>query len=311
MKPSRRDFHKAIAAGLAGFGLQTPGSTGQAAAQSAPPSNRSIVHGVRFGIQPFCYHDLPMTVENRPELLRRIVRNGFGIVELHATWCEPRFDAPGVSAEAARGKLREWRLRTPASYYERIRKEFSDQGVEIFGYWTGINTTYTDAEIHATFNAAKALGCRGVTGSQGIAMSSRLIPYMKEHGVFMGLHNHDNVSDPDALSDEASFERAFALSPLFQATLDLRHFTAGNGDSVGFLERHHDRVSSVHIGDRRRNNGRSTPFGEGDAPIVEVLRLVRDNRWPIIALLEFEHGTLRREVDEVDLMFDYCRRALA
>jgi len=28
-------------------------------------------------------------------------------------------------------------------------------------------------------------------------------------------------------------------------------------------------------------------------------------------LLEFEHGTLRTQVDEVQLMFDYCKRALA
>jgi hypothetical protein len=30
-----------------------------------------------------------------------------------------------------------------------------------------------------------------------------------------------------------------------------------------------------------------------------------------VALLEFEHGTLRPEVEEVDLMFDYCKRAVA
>jgi sugar phosphate isomerase/epimerase len=303
MKSSRRDFHK-MAAGLA---LGTSAWMDKAGAQT----NRSIVAGVQFGIQPFCYHDLAMTVENRPELLRRIVQNGFGMVELHATWCEPNFIAPGVSAQAARERLREWRLKTPRSYYEAIRQEFNGQGVDIFGYWVGINPTYTEGEIHATFDAAKTLGCRGVTGSQGLAMSAKLIPYMKEHGIFMGLHNHDNLSDPDAISNEASFEKGFALSPLFRATLDLRHFTAGNGDGVGFLERHHERVSSIHVGDRRRNNGRSTPFGEGDAPIIEVLRSVRDNRWPIVALLEFEHGTLRKEVDEVNLMFDYCKRALA
>ena len=47
------------------------------------------------------------------------------------------------------------------------------------------------------------------------------------------------------------------------------------------------------------------------APIIELLRMIRDNRWPIVALLEFEHGTLRPEVEEVDLMFDYCKRAVA
>jgi len=274
-------------------------------------NNRSLVNGVQFGIQPFCYHDLAMTPQNRPELLRRIVQNGFGMVELHGTWCEEQFNGKGMSDKTARDRLREWRIQTPMSYFQNIRKEFNDQGVTIFGYWVSINESYTDAEIHATFEAAKALGCRGVTGSQGLAISAKLVHYMNEHGIFIGLHHHDNLSDPDALSSEASFEKGFALSPEFKATLDLRHFTAGNGDSLGFLERHHERVSSVHIGDRRRNNGRSTPFGEGDAPIIEVLRQIRDNKWPIVALLEFEHGTLRREVDEVQLMFDYCKRALA
>ena len=123
--------------------------------------------------------------------------------------------------------------------------------------------------------------------------------------------NHDNLSDPDAFNTEESFVKGLASSPGFKATLDVRHFTAANGDCLGFLERHHERVSSVHLGDRRRNNGRSTPFGEGDAPIIEILRLIRDNQWPIVALLEFEHGTLRTEVEEVRLMYEYCKRALA
>jgi sugar phosphate isomerase/epimerase len=129
--------------------------------------------------------------------------------------------------------------------------------------------------------------------------------------MFAGLHNHDNLSDPDAFSTEASIEKGLAYSNDFKATLDVRHFTAGNGDCMGFLERHHQRVSGVHLGDRRKNNGRSTPFGEGDAPIIEILRLIRDNQWPIVALLEFEHGTLRTDVDEVRLMVDYCKRAIA
>jgi sugar phosphate isomerase/epimerase len=102
-----------------------------------------------------------------------------------------------------------------------------------------------------------------------------------------------------------------ALSPGFTAVLDIRHYTAANGDCLAFLAKHHARVAAIHLGDRRKNNGRSTPFGEGDAPILQVLRMIRDNRWPIVVLLEFEHGTLRPEVEEVQLMFDYCKRALA
>jgi sugar phosphate isomerase/epimerase len=129
--------------------------------------------------------------------------------------------------------------------------------------------------------------------------------------MFMGIHNHDNLSDPDAFSDEASLVKGLGFGPDIKATLDVRHFTAANGDCLGFMERHHARISSVHVGDRRKNNGRSAPFGEGDAPIIELLRMIRDNSWPIVALLEFEHGTLRTGVEETQLMFDYCKRALA
>ena len=128
--------------------------------------------------------------------------------------------------------------------------------------------------------------------------------------MFLGIHNHANLSDPDAFNTEESFVKGLAFSPDVKATLDTRHFTAANGDCLGFLQRHHERMSSVHLGDRRRNNGRSAPFGEGDAPIIEVLRMMRDNKWPIVALLEFEHGTLRPQVEEVQQMFDYCKRAV-
>ena len=147
----------------------------------------------------------------------------------------------------------------------------------------------------------------------GLALSSfgPSLPLYIGHGLFMGLHNHSNLSDPDALNNEASFVKGLALSPGFRAVLDIRHYTAANGDCVAFLEKHHAGVAAIHLGDRRKNNGRSTPFGEGDAPIIQILRMIRDNQWPIVALLEFEHGTLRPEVEEVQLMFDYCRRALA
>ena len=274
-------------------------------------TNRSLIHGVQFGLQPFCYHDLDMNRENRPVLVSRLVQNGLGLVELHATWCEPRFNQPGISPGEARDKLRQWRVTTPAEYYRKIKKEFDDAGITIFTYSVNFGDSDTDAEIDATFEAAKALGAKACIGSFGLAVAHRLIPFPVRHGMFLGLHNHDNLSDPDAFSSEASIVKGLGYSPDFKATLDTRHFTAGNGDCLGFLERHHERVSSVHLGDRRKNNGRSTPFGEGDAPIIQILRMIRDNQWPIVVLLEFEHGTLRTGVEEVQLMFDYCKRVLA
>ena len=310
MKISRRRFGKLFLAGAPTF-VSLSGLAARASAQSSKPKTNSVINGVQMGLQPFCYHDLPMTVENRPILIERMVQNGLGVVELHAVWVEPNFSAPGVTPDQAREKLRDWRLSAPADYYLKVKQEFDDAGISIFSYYGSFNETYAPPEIDAIFSGAKLLGAKGVVGSYGQAVAKMLVPFPGKYGMFAGLHNHDNLSDPDSFSNEASFIKRLALSPHFMATLDVRHFTAGNGDCVGFLERHHERVSSVHLGDRRKNNGHSTPFGEGDAPIIEVLRVIRDNQWPIVVLLEFEHGTLRTGVEETQIAFDYCKRALA
>src|SRR5262245_23680777 len=121
MDLTRRDFGKVLIAGVSEVALLQVAR--DASAQAHPAPNRSLINGVQFGLQPFCYHDLAMTRENRGELIRCLVRNGMGMVELHATWVEPRFNDPGVSAAAARDKLRAWRLSPPAGYYRGIRKE--------------------------------------------------------------------------------------------------------------------------------------------------------------------------------------------
>ena len=246
---NRRDFGKTLLGGFSAFALRSTIT----AAQAVKP-NRSFINGVQFGLQPFCYHDLAMTRENRGELIRRLVRNGMGMVELHATWVEPRL---------ARDKQREWRLMPPPGYYQSVRKELDNAGISVFTYYVNFDDTYTDAEFDAIFEGAKILGARGCVGSFGLAMSRRLVPFPGRHGMFIGLHNHDNLSDPDAYASEASMVKGLSMSPDFKMMLDVRHFTAADGDCVGFLERHHERMAGMHVGDRRKHNGRSAPFGEG------------------------------------------------
>jgi hypothetical protein len=81
---TRRDFAKMMVGTVSGFALRTTITS----AQAVKP-NRSYISGVQFGLQPFCYHDLAMTPENRATLIQRLVRNNMGMVELHATWVEP------------------------------------------------------------------------------------------------------------------------------------------------------------------------------------------------------------------------------
>jgi sugar phosphate isomerase/epimerase len=61
------------------------------------------------------------------------------------------------------------------------------------------------------------------------------------------------------------------------------------------------------------HDGPNVPFGEGDTPVAEVLRLIRDNKWRIQATIEFEYkipsGSDR--MTEIARTIKYCREALA
>jgi sugar phosphate isomerase/epimerase len=104
--------------------------------------------------------------------------------------------------------------------------------------------------------------------------------------------------------------RSSAASDLLAINLDIGHFTAANFDAVDFLDKHAHRIVSLHIKDRKRNQGPNVPFGTGDSPIGPVLARLRDKEWPIPANIEYEYeGT--DTVAEVRKCFEYCKQALA
>jgi sugar phosphate isomerase/epimerase len=95
--------------------------------------------------------------------------------------------------------------------------------------------------------------------------------------------------------------------------VDLGHFVAGNNVSpADFIKEHYERITHVHVKDRKKNNGPNTLFGEGDTPITDILRLIRDNKWKIQATIEFEYkipaGSDR--MTEIARCIRYCRDAL-
>ena len=52
-------------------------------------------------------------------------------------------------------------------------------------------------------------------------------------------------------------------------------------------------------------------WGTGDTPIKEVLQLLKQNKWPITAYLEYEYKGAGTPVDEVKKGLEYMRAALA
>ena len=63
---------------------------------------------------------------------------------------------------------------------------------------------------------------------------------------------------------------------------------------MAFIKKHHARITNLHVKDMKRNAGPYTPFGQGDAPIPAVLKLLSQNKWDIPANIEYQVRRSRR-----------------
>jgi sugar phosphate isomerase/epimerase len=155
---------------------------------------------------------------------------------------------------------------------------------------------------------AEALAVGVITSSAVLSVVPRVARAAEKAGIKVSFHNHSNVQ-PNEFATPDDFAAAMKVSPAVGITLDIGHFTAANFDAVRFLDEHHDRIYALHVKDRKRDQGATVPFGEGDAPITAVLQRLRDRKWDIPAHIEFEYRAADT-VAEVRKSYDYCRKAL-
>ena len=82
-----------------------------------------------------------------------------------------------------------------------------------------------------------------------------------------------------------------AASKYHGANLDIGHYTEAGYDPVAFIQQHHARITNLHLKDKKKatNGGGNTPWGQGDTPIKDVLKLLQKNKWDIPANIEFEY----------------------
>jgi sugar phosphate isomerase/epimerase len=158
---------------------------------------------------------------------------------------------------------------------------------------------------------ARALGAGIITASTTLDVARRIAPLAAKHEMPVAMHNHSNVTDPNEFATPESFAAALKLSKHFKVNLDIGHFTAANFDAVAYLKQHHGSITNLHLKDRRKNQGDNTPWGEGDTPIVEVLQLLRKERWPIRAYIEYEYRGTGTPVEEVKKCYALAKAALA
>jgi sugar phosphate isomerase/epimerase len=129
--------------------------------------------------------------------------------------------------------------------------------------------------------------------------------------MIVAMHGHSNTTDPNEFATPESFAAAMKLSKYFKVNLDIGHFAAANFDPVAYLREHHADISNLHIKDRRRNQGDNTPWGQGDTPIAAVLRMLKNERWPIIADVEYEYRGGGSPIEEVAKCLAFVKQALA
>lgn len=293
---TRREWTKLALAGVAGAALPT-------ATFGKAKMINSRFKGVLIGAQSYSFRDRPLD-----KLIEGMVEVGLGSCEIwQVGHVEPR--RIEGSALAPREALREWRLTKAVDECKTIREKFHNAGVDIYAFNYSFNDSYTDEEIDRGFQMAKALGAKCITSSAVLSVVKRVDVYAKKYKMKVGMHNHSEIK-PNEFATPEDFAKAMeGTSEYISVNLDIGHFTAANFDAVDYLKKHYKRIVTLHIKDRKRNQGANVAFGEGDTPIKEVLALVRDKRWNIPANIEYEYrGT--DTIAEMKRCLAYCKAAL-
>ncbi len=317
---TRRQFTRLALGALPALGLPSLLSRLEAAdTPPAPSKPDSRVAGVQIGLNvPYSFGDIQM---KGGEVLRRCVQLGVSAVELRTQPVEGFLGAPSylvgtkalvasaAGSQSVDTQMRQWRLSAPVGKAAEFRQTYETAGVLIQIVKVDGIFKMTDPELDYVFTLAKGLGAKAISTeiSKNEDDLKRLGGFGEKHDLWVAYHGHTAVTP-------AHWERAFALSPRNAANVDIGHFIAGNNTSpVPFIKQYPERITHVHIKDRKLHMGPNVPFGEGDTPIVEVLRLIRDHHWPMQATIEFEYkvpaGSDR--MTEIAKCVTYCRNALA
>jgi hypothetical protein len=279
---------------------------------------------VKVGAISYSYRALPSSAE---EILGYLVQGGLETVELMGGPAEayagvpagpgrPSRDASDAeraefqqAREAYTEEARTWRLSARMDKFVELGQMYADAGVTIDILKLG-NPRWSDAEIDYAYNAARAIGARGISFEGGDESSERMGPFATKHALYNGMHNHTQVADP-----KWSFDRILSHSPYNALNLDIGHYVAGTGESpIPIIRKYRDRITHLHIKDRRSpaNGGDNVSWGEGDTPIAEVLRLLQSEGYPITAMIELEYPVPETSnvLTEVAKCVGFCRGAL-
>jgi sugar phosphate isomerase/epimerase len=251
--------------------------------------------GVVIGVQSYSFRDRP--VDAAIAAMKEI---GLGTVELYQGHIEPKL---------SREELRKWRLSNNLDAFKEVRRKFDAAGIRLYAYNYSFREEFTDEEIKRGFEFAEALGVKVMTASSNVTTAKRIDPFAAKYKIRVGMHNHSNLKPNEFARPDDFAEAMKGMSKYIAINLDIGHFTAAGFDAVDYLDKHADHIVTLHIKDRKKNQGENVPFGKGDTPIKETLQLLKRRKLAIPANIEYEYKGADT-VAEVKACYEYCKKAV-
>jgi sugar phosphate isomerase/epimerase len=281
---TRRDFTSGLAAAAAALSLP------RAVRAAGTPS---VFGGVAVGVQSYTFRAFDL-----PRMIAAMQAVGLTSVELWNGHLDP--------------------MKASDDDFKAVRRQLDAAGITVSAYCANFPTTAPDEHLERAFRGAALLGTRVMTSSVEKPIVPRLDEWCRKHKVHMGLHNHYlgdawfkgdksiNFEGPDDF-----LEALKGRSEYLSINLDIGHFAAAGHDAAAFFREHHPRIVSLHVKDRDRDAARTyRRFGQGAAPIVEVLQLARKVGFKYAANIEYEMDE-QDPTEGVRHSVEYVKRALA
>ena len=303
----------------------------------------SLIGGVQIGVITYSFREMPD--QSAEATLQYVLDCGISAIELMGGPAESFAGAPKNSVDmrtafplmrkrrdkqpltddeqktlaeadaqtkAYREEVSKWRLSAPMAKFEQVRKLYNKAGVTIYGFKPdafGIQSS--DADIDYGMRAAKALGANQVTVEHPAndAHTLKLGQMAHKHGLRIGYHGHEQQTP-------TFWDTALAQSPGNAMNFDLGHYVAaGQPDPLALIREKHTRISSMHIKDRQlpANGKGNLVWGQGDTPLLPVLKLMREQKYTFPATVELEYQVPAgsNSVAQVKKCVDFCRNALS
>lgn len=303
----------------------------------------SRIKGVQIGVITYSFRSMPANVD---QIIQYCTTAGISAIELMGDPAEafagspvglmPPMNFPAAPKPAngqapkmpvfteemrkqfeERGmKARAWRETASVEPFVVLRKKLKEAGITVYAYKpdAAMSPKSTDAEIDFAMRAAKALGAKSVTIElpNDPAHSKRLGEFASKHQIYVGYHAHTQATD-------TLWDTALAQSPYNSINLDCGHYIAAGGNNttaslIDFINKYHDRITSMHIKDRlnKENGGTNQVWGKGNTPLKEILTTLRDKKYAIPATIELEYDIPEGSdaVQETKKCFEYAKQIL-